>query len=511
MSHLNRSPSTTFVLLLLSLLLGVGLPVGVAGAAVGAEDPRPLDAGALDGFLQDQIDSGLPGVAVAITQGDRVLFVRGYGHDSAGARIGEETPFRIASLSKSFTALAVMQLVEDGRLRLDDPVAKQLIEFGPDDARADEITVQQLLNQTSGMADRAFPEISGPQPSNLAEAVHRLDSAHLVADPGTQWNYHNPNYQVAARLVEVASGLPFEEYLRRQVFEPLGMHHSTTTNTDDQPVAGLADGYTFAYGQPISTEAPGYFVAGSGGVVTTASDMAKWLVMQNSGGETTSGEQLLSAEGIETMHTPSEPGGYALGWDTDGPTDDPTEVSHGGTEYTFSAHEALLPNSEYGIALLFNHTSALGLEQTAVIAGVTDIIQGHEPKPGPTVSSRTIDWVLAALTLIALALGIRGFMRARRWVRRRTGVAVWRTWLRLLPHAALVGVATFFPAFAGFLFGGRDITWLSAVYGWGALVVLVAVTGIASLTTAVARAAHLYAFRRRDRVDAPLTGQLADV
>ncbi len=84
-------------------------------------------------------------------------------------------------------------------------------------------------------------------------------------------------------------------------------------------MAGLADGYTFAYGQPISTAAPGYFVAGSGGVVTTASDMAKWLVMQNSGGESTNGEQLLSAAGIETMHTPSEPGGYALGWDTDGP------------------------------------------------------------------------------------------------------------------------------------------------------------------------------------------------
>ena len=498
MSHQNRRPSTTCALLLLSLLLGLGIPVGVAGDAVAAEHPRPLDTRAIDAYLQDQVRSGMPGVAVAITQADRVLFVRGYGRDSTGARISEETPFRIASLSKSFTALAVMQLVEDGRLDLGDTVAEHLPEFSPDDARADEITVQQLLSQTSGMADRAFPEISRPQPTTLAEAVHRLDSAHLVADPGTQWNYHNPNYHVAARLVEVASGLPFDEYLRRHVFEPLGMHDSTTTSTDDQPVEGLADGYTFAYGQPISTEAPGYFVAGSGGVVTTASDMAKWLVMQNSGGETTGGERLLSADGIETMHTPSEPGGYALGWDTDGPTHDPTEVSHGGTEYTFSAHEALLPSSGYGIALLFNHTSALGLEQTAVIAGVTDIVQGHKPMAGPTISSRTVDWILAALTLIALALGIRGLLRSRRWARRRTGVTVWRTWLRFLPHAAVVGVAIFFPTFAGFLFGGRDITWLSAVYGWVALVVLVAVTGIASLTTAVARAAHLWALHRRD-------------
>ncbi len=70
----------------------------------------------------------------------------------------------------------------------------------------------------------------------------------------------------------------------------------------------------------------------------------------------------------------------------------------------------LLPESEYGIALLFNHTSALGLEQTAVIAGVTAIVQGNEPMAGPPISSRTVDWILAALTLIALALGIRGLL-----------------------------------------------------------------------------------------------------
>ena len=282
------------------------------------------------------------------------------------------------------------------------------------------------------------------------------------------------------------------------MFEPLDMHDSTATSTDDAPVPGLADGYTFAYGQPISTAAPGYFVAGSGGVVTTASDMAKWLVMHNNGGESTDGERLLSAAGIETMHTSSEPGGYALGWDTDGPVDDPTEVSHGGTQYTFSAHQALLPESGYGIALLFNHTSALGLEQTAVIAGVTAIVQGDKPTAGPPISSRTVDWILAALTLIAAGLGIRGVRRSRRWARRRTGIPSWLTGLRFLPHATLVGAAVFFPTFAGFLFGGRDVTWLSAVYGWGALVVLVCVTGIASLTTTVARAARLVAPHRRD-------------
>ena len=119
--------------------------------------------------------------------------------------------------------------------------------------------------------------------------------------------------------------------------------------------------------------------------------MAKWLVMQSSGGRAGNGNRLLSAESIATMHTPAEPGGYALGWDTDGPTQDPTEISHGGTQYTFSAHQTLLPDSGYGIVVLLNNTSALGLEQTAIVAGLTSIVEGGTGPAGPAVSSGTVD------------------------------------------------------------------------------------------------------------------------
>lgn len=360
-------------LLLLVVVGALGL-VGLAGVAAADGQREAVDTAAVDTYLEEQTDAGLPGAAVAITQGNRVVYVRGYGHDSTGAEITGETPFRVASLSKSFTAFAVMQLVEAGQLRLDDPVKRHLPAFTPDDHRADQITVRHLLSQTSGLADRGFPEISRPQPSSLAGAVARLDHARLVADPGTQWNYHNPNYHVAARLVEVVSGVPFGEYLRRHIFEPLAMSATTTTATDDQPVAGLADGYLFAYGQSVSTPAPGYFVSGSGGIVSTASDLAKWLAMQNNNGRAANGTRLLSPSGVAELHTSAEPGGYALGWDTDGPAAHPTEISHGGTQYTFSAHQTLLPDSGYGIAVLFNSTSPLGLEQTAISNALTDIV-----------------------------------------------------------------------------------------------------------------------------------------
>ena len=113
-----------------------------------------------------------------------MLHVRGYGHDSHHVPVTESTLFRIASLSKSFTSLAVLQLVDAGKLSLDDPVATHLPEFRPADPRGAGITVRQLLDQTSGLADREVPDLNRPQPTTLAEATTSLNSAHLVAAPG---------------------------------------------------------------------------------------------------------------------------------------------------------------------------------------------------------------------------------------------------------------------------------------------------------------------------------------
>lgn len=477
-------------LLAVILLAAMGLSLAASGG--GATQPqghhREPDTAAIDAFVEKQMETHhLPGVAVAVTKDDEVLHVRGYGETSTGKPVTGDTPFRVASVSKSFTSLAVMQLVEDGKIELDEPVKKYLPGFRVDDPRSGKITVRELLNQTSGMADGGFPEASLPQPSSLKGAVARLRAARLVADPGTEWNYHNPNYQVAARLVEVASGEPFEGYLERRVFEPLGMADSTTTAKDDQAVPGLGDGYSFAYGRPFALGGPGYFVQGSGGVVSTASDMARWLAMQNSGGVGPDGARIVSAKSVEEMHTPSAPVGYALGWDTDGPREHPTRIEHGGCCFAWGAQEVLLPDSGYGAAILFNSASPLGLDQANVAEGVIAIVQGKAPQPqGP--ASSAVDLVLGALTLTGLALGVLGVLRSGRWAARREGRRPWRTALRLLPHVALLTVSLSFPTLAGWLFAGRDVTWFSTAYNWPALLVLVVATALASASVVAARA-----------------------
>jgi CubicO group peptidase (beta-lactamase class C family) len=239
-------------------------------------DDAPVNLAAVDRFLSEQIDAAsIPGAALAITHGNQVVHVAGFGHDSTGAPVTGDTLFRVASLSKSFTALAVVQLVDEHRLRLDDPVVDHLPEFRLADPRGADITVRQLVDQTSGLADSQVHELSREQPDSLADAVVALRSARLAAAPGAQWNYHNPNYQIAARLVEVVAGEPFDAYLRDHVLRRAGMTSALTVDNDDQVVPGLGDGHVVAWGHAFAVDGPHTFEAGAGGVVASAADMAQ--------------------------------------------------------------------------------------------------------------------------------------------------------------------------------------------------------------------------------------------
>jgi len=489
---------------LLVVLLLTAAPMSPAGAS---PDRPGTVAARIDRYLNAQIkDSAIPGASVALTRGDQVLMVRGYGHDSTGQPVTGDTLFRIASLSKSFTALAVMQLVDDGLLRLDDPVQEHLPEFQLDDPRADQITVRELLDHTSGLTDAVVPELSRHQPSTPTEATTSLLSAHLSSTPGTTWSYHNPNYQVAARLVEVLSGEPFEDYLRRHILEPAGMTSSTSTVTDDQAVPRLVEGHVTAYGHAFTVPGPGTFTVGDGGVVSSATDMARWLIVNANGGQTADGARLVSREGMRRLHTPSAPqgGGYALGWDTDGPLEAPTRIQHSGTLFTYTAEEAIWPESGYGVVLLFNAGSPMMLDQTAVVHGVFDIIEGTTPPAsGPHLAS-ALDTILAALTLTALAMGVTGVARAGRWAHRRRGDRV-RTLLGVLPVVLVLGAGASFPRLAEAELG-RDVTWQAAAYTWPAVVVFVLTALLAAAATLLARAWQLWRTRQTNPESSPATG-----
>src|SRR5262245_38601091 len=199
----------------------------IVGLVLAVTPPAPAT---VDGYLSSALEStGLPGVSVVVTHGDRIVAATGAGHDSRGRLVTADTPMRVASVSKSFTAAAVMTLVSAGKLALSTEVAS-LLPFPRG------ITVRQLLNQTSGIDDSSVDVGRLTSARTLKEYVSLLAPVEPAAPPGTRWAYSNVNYDVAARLVEVVSGQPFDEYLRAEVFGPLGMR--------DSAVGGwAADGY----------------------------------------------------------------------------------------------------------------------------------------------------------------------------------------------------------------------------------------------------------------------------
>ncbi|MFF5212151.1 serine hydrolase domain-containing protein [Streptosporangium sp. NPDC000396] len=421
--------------------------------------------------------TGLPGVAVAITKGSRVIHATGYGQTATGEPVTADSPMAVASVSKSFTAMAVMQLAEKGKVALDQPVRLYLPEFTMADPRAAKVTVRQLLNQTSGMADSTFREKSLPQPETLQGAVARLRTAKLATDPGTAFSYHNTNYQVAARLVEVVSGQPFAAYLGAHVFEPLGMRHSTTVNTD-RDLPGSARGHLYVLGQAVALPEPAGFGNGSGGVLSTANDMARWLIAQNTGLP-----GLLSPQAVREMRTPSKPNDeYALGWEI-GKTERGTPVlEHGGDLFTSTAHQLLMPDSGYGIAVMAN-TGLVFSDAHALMTGIAAIIEGGTPQPPSGSSTLLTDVLFALLTLVTIGLAVRGVARARRWAGRRTG---WQLW-RLAPYLVPITLCATIAPIHRMLAHGRDAAWIQLAYLYPTFMVWLVTAAAAGLTVVAAR------------------------
>ncbi|HEX8006542.1 MAG TPA: serine hydrolase domain-containing protein, partial [Trebonia sp.] len=395
-----------------------------------------------------------------------------------------QTPMPVASVSKSFTALAVMQLVEAGRVTLDEPVRTYLPEFEVADARGARITVRQLLDHTSGITDRTLREKSLPQPESLAGAVRRARAATLAADPGTERHYTNTNYHIAGRLVEVVAGQGLGDYLRERVFAPLGMR--TSRDVVSAPTSGLAKGHLYAYGASIPVTEPDRFVDGSDGVITTAEDMARWLIMQAGGGRAAGGTRLVSEQGVRLMHT------ERLGWDRD----EDGRVGHAGIWFTYTAYQLLLPSGR-GVAVMANSGVSLGNEGTAELAQrVARIVEGGDAPGQPAPYRLIIDLVLTALALASLGLGIRTVRRAPLWAQRIGGRPMWMVGLRLLPRFIPLALFVALPVLIGGLFGGRDITHWQLLHFSPALMVWSGVaTVIGGLVVAV-RAAALVRLRR---------------
>lgn len=470
------------------LLPGLVVLIG-AQAPVPASAP-PVTPAAIDALVHAYREAtGVPGVAVAVTRGDHIVHAAGYGNTAAGEPVTARTRMALASVSKSMTALAVLQLVEEGRVRLDEPARSYLPEFTMADPRAGAITVRQLLDQTSGMSDTTFRYHDGPPVGTLRETVVRMRSARLAAAPGTRWEYHNGNYSVAARLVEVVGGRPFTDHLRQRLFDPLGMADSRTGNISPG-LPSSARGHLVVLGTAVALPEPRAPGNGSGGVASSARDMAAWLITQHRGGRGPDGTVVASPAAIAAMHRPSVvSGSYGMGWFVGTTASGAPVIDHGGDLFTATAYQALLPASGHGVAVMAN-TGALHGDAQAIGDQLVALLEGRSVPPAST----PLVWIDAALLVLAAGAGLlagRGVRRSRRWAAGRTmnTATAARLLALLLPLALCATIRRLVT-----LLWRRDFSWLQVGYLYPTFMVLLATVTLGCLVVLLAR---LVALRTR--------------
>ncbi|WP_201851064.1 serine hydrolase domain-containing protein [Myceligenerans indicum] len=438
----------------------------VLAAMLLAGAPAPAHA-ATPGELVDAYQAAYdnPGLAVAVIDGDTVKTVL-RGHDGDGNPVTPRTPFRIASMSKSMTAASVMILAERGTLDLDDPVVDVLPEFTMNDPRSRAITVRQLLSHTSGLSIRTNNEYAFPPPRSAADAVAALADKTLDAAPGTQFEYHNTNYSVAARIVEVRSGLPFGQFLRTELFTPLGMNDTTATEGCSDPSPGLASGHEVVLGLAFAVpEMPGTCV-GNGGVVTTLDDMVRWLRFNQGmpdAGPPGATSLPLSAESLEELHTPQPGAGdYGLGWE-----ERPDEagvpqplIGHGGTLTTWTGDMVFSPGTGDGVVVLGNAVGAPRLLSANLLAARNGAELMPTSNPLTVVNAVLLGLILLVGALLSLAVA-----RARRWASRRRAARRPRVVLRLVPLTLVTVVGALLPTLIGVQSGSVSLQyWIVAAW-----------------------------------------------
>jgi CubicO group peptidase (beta-lactamase class C family) len=392
---------------------------------------------AIDGYIERQLRRlHMPGAALAIVEGERIVHMRGFGRARPGGETPTpQTPFFIGSLTKSFTALAVMQLVEGGKVALDAPVQRYLPWFRVADLHASaQMTVRHLLNQTSGLPASAG-EIpltdydAGPDAAERqAQALAALD---LPRVPGAAFEYSNANYNLLGLIIAAVGGEPYADYVQTHILTPLGMNRTYTAAARAQR-NGLAVGHRYWFSWPVAAPdlpIPHGSLAG-GMLIATAEDMARWLIAQLNGGRY-GGAQILSSAGIDTMQRGAAEvhamgmalGRYAMGWYSDR-MGGAQLLWHGGTLPHFGAYMALLPEQKRGVVLLFNgcqHWMTPVLTEFGI--GVTALLAGAPVGRLPFLHA--IPWLLRGLLLLP-ALQIADVAATLRRLRRPGNGSAWR-------------------------------------------------------------------------------------
>lgn len=331
--------------------------LGFAFQAFSQTQLAPDSAEKIDKLVTDTLArTGVPGASIAVVKDGALVYVKAYGDAKVEPKAPATTQMRysIGSISKQFTATAILLLQEQGKLSLDDKVAKYI----PDLTRANEVTIRQLLSHTSGYQDY-WPQdyVMRPmlEPISARKLMDTWAKIPLDFEPGTKWQYSNTNYVIAGVIVEKVAGRPFFQYLQQNIFKPLGMTSVLDVDQDRLTESDPIGYVRYALGplRVAPKEGKGWLFA-AGQLAMTPEDLAKWdiSIMER---------KLLKpasylALGTETLLRDGLGTNYGLGV-TITSTLNRRALSHGGGVSGFTSTNIVFPDDRVAVVVLTNQDS----------------------------------------------------------------------------------------------------------------------------------------------------------
>jgi CubicO group peptidase (beta-lactamase class C family) len=401
MAHRISSPpwlpaSPLLVSLAVGLLVASGHAAsGLAEAQAVATLARPASAPAsadveakIDRVFKDWTRPATPGCAVGVSVDGRPAFARAYGMADLEHDI-ENTPgtiFEAGSVSKQFTAAAVLLLAKEGKLSLDDPARKYIPEL-PDYGMP--LTIRHMLTHTSGLRDWGSVEgiVGWPRGSRAYTHAHVLDIVSrqrtLNFPPGTRYSYSNTGYNLAAIIVARVSGMPFAEFTRTRLFEPLGMTHTSWRDDYTRIVKGRAVAYSREK-DGFHTDMPFENVHGNGGLLTTVGDLLTWN--ENFVSPKVGDAALVALQQEAGRFSDGRPHGYAFGLAL-GTYKGLREVAHSGATAGYRSDLLRYPDQHVSVAVLCN---VGGGNAVAYAHDVADLYLAEQLKPSTPSATHTL-------------------------------------------------------------------------------------------------------------------------
>ena len=358
----------------LSVLLVGASRVANAQHIIGARDARALRA---DSVFQRFDRTDAPGCALGVYQDGKVLYARGYGMASLqnGIALSPRSVLDVGSISKQFTAMAILLLQQEGKLSLDDPIRKYIPEMP---AYADKVTLRRALSQTSGLRDlyvmwgqtgRAFA-------GDTIDALRVITrSAEPNYEPGARYLYTNSGWILAAQIVYRLTGKTLAQFAEERIFRPLGMYDTRYLADASMVIPNLADSYAPRPGGGFRLARSAYdgAIMGAGAVQTTVEDFGRWL--NNYDAATIGGRQILETMTTATTLNDGSPAtsgantAYAVGLSV-GTLRGLRVISHGGSWAGFRGHFLRFPEQRYAVATFCNFSTSGPDSLARKVAGI---------------------------------------------------------------------------------------------------------------------------------------------